>query len=302
MEEKQLTSAESTTSTLETSTTTVVEANSIVVHADGTVPITIEQLTIEVNQYLGRITQNIIEVGKRLNQAKELLPHGEWLPWLKNNFNLSLRSAYNFMECAKRFDNLNLQSIANLSSTQMIAMLALPADETEQFIEAKATAGTPVKNMPVKELRKAIRQWNATAKQTSAASPIIENEKESKENLTENVNALSETSTNIVQIPETHEGHQTHFLEEQSSRLININSVETTNTIPESQENPKYEFTLKIGQIFTLCDSVLKSKDLDTFLQEYVENHQHKVESELSSLQKFIEQMKTILEDKSRVN
>ena len=130
---------------------------------------TIEQLTVEVKFYLGQIGQNILEVGKRLIQAKALLPHGDFLNWLKNNFNLSQRTAYNFMECAKRFGNSKLQSIATFGSTQMIAMLALPEEETETFIETKAAAGTPVEDMTVKKLRAEIQEWKAKAAENAVA-------------------------------------------------------------------------------------------------------------------------------------
>lgn len=42
-------------------------------------------------------------------------------------------------------------------------MLALPEAETEEFIEAKAAEGTPVKDMTVKKLREEIKQWKAKA-------------------------------------------------------------------------------------------------------------------------------------------
>lgn len=134
---------------------------------------TIDQLTVEVKFYLGQIGQNIIEVGKRLIQAKELLQYGEWQGWLANNFNLTDRTARNFMACAERFgysSNSQLRkSISVLGSTQMIAMLALPADETEAFIEAKAAEGTPVEDMTVKKLRAEIQEWKAKAAENAVA-------------------------------------------------------------------------------------------------------------------------------------
>lgn len=122
-----------------------------------------EQITAEIKVYLGQIGQNIIEIGKRFIIMKGRLQHGEWLSWLKDNFSLSQRTAYNFIECAKRFNDSKLQSIATFGSTQMIAMLALPADETEQFIEEKAATGTPVEEMTVKKLREEIQKWKSRA-------------------------------------------------------------------------------------------------------------------------------------------
>ena len=122
---------------------------------------TLDQLTVEVKFYLGQVAQNIIEVGKRLIQAKALLPHGEWGNWLKDNFNLTQQSANRFMRVAERFGKLNIN--VQFQSTQMITMLELPADETEAFIEAQAAAGTPVEDMTVKNLRAEIQQWKSRA-------------------------------------------------------------------------------------------------------------------------------------------
>lgn len=126
---------------------------------------TLEQLTLEVKFYLGQTAQNIIEVGKRLIQAKELVPHGEWQNWLKGNFNLSISTAQKFMQIYERFGISRIDTA--FSSTQMIAMLALPADETTAFIEAKAAEGNPVENMTIKTLREEVQQWKDKAEKAN---------------------------------------------------------------------------------------------------------------------------------------
>ena len=136
-------------------------------------PATLEQLTLEVKFYLGQTAQNIIEVGKRLTQAKEMVPHGEWQDWLKDNFGLSQESARKFMKIADRFGKSNTSW--NLNQSQMFELLALPADETKVFIEAKATAGTPVENMTIKTLREEVQQWKSKAEVN--ANAVTEKEK-----------------------------------------------------------------------------------------------------------------------------
>ena len=128
-------------------------------------PATLEQLTLEVKFYLGQTAQNIIEVGKRLAQAKELVPHGEWQHWLQDNFQLSYRTAAKFMQCTERFSNV--PTSAGLQSSQMFELLALPADEATAFIEAKAAAGTPVEDMTVKKLREEVQQWKDKAEKAT---------------------------------------------------------------------------------------------------------------------------------------
>lgn len=91
-------------------------------------------------------------MGKRLIQAKEMVPHGHWLDWLEKNFQLKQRTAYNFMQCAERYGNR--QTFANLGYSQMIALLSLPdAEETEKFIAEKAAEQKNVAEMTIKELK-----------------------------------------------------------------------------------------------------------------------------------------------------
>jgi Protein of unknown function (DUF3102) len=40
----------------------------------------------------------IYEMGKLLCEAKKILPHGQFQPWLDNNFEFGYRTAYNFMK------------------------------------------------------------------------------------------------------------------------------------------------------------------------------------------------------------
>lgn len=83
--------------------------------------------------------------GKRLIQAKELIPHGEWANWLQNNFNLSQESARKFMRCSEKFGKSTTSWI--LKPSQMFELLALPEGDEEKFIAEKATEGTPVQDI-----------------------------------------------------------------------------------------------------------------------------------------------------------
>ncbi len=41
-----------------------------------------------------------VKSGAALNQAKELCGHGDWVPWLNENFTYSVRTAQKFMQIA----------------------------------------------------------------------------------------------------------------------------------------------------------------------------------------------------------
>lgn len=58
-----------------------------------------------------RTTADIIEIGQRLIAAENRLTHGEWLPWLHNEFGWTDRTARNFILVAEAF---KLETISNL--------------------------------------------------------------------------------------------------------------------------------------------------------------------------------------------
>ncbi len=128
------------------------------IKAENNLPTNLEQLTVEIKFYVNQWGQNTIEIGKRLIAAKKIVAHGDWSKWLEDNFQLKKSSAANFMKCAERFGNF--QTSGNLNSSQMVELLALPAEETEKFIAEKAAEGNPVEDMTVKKLRAEVAAKN----------------------------------------------------------------------------------------------------------------------------------------------
>lgn len=103
-----------------------------------------------------------IEIGKRLVEAKELVPHGEWGKFLEEKVDYSPRTANNFMQLYKEYggSQMNLfggtadsQAIADLSYTQAVALLGIPSHERDEFIKEN-----DVENMSVRDLQQAIKE------------------------------------------------------------------------------------------------------------------------------------------------
>ncbi len=81
-----------------------------------------------------------IEIGRRLCEAKELVPHGEWGEYLKNEVEYSESTARNFMQVYKEYGSdqaslfaANQQALGNISYTNALRLLAIPAEEREDF-------------------------------------------------------------------------------------------------------------------------------------------------------------------------
>ena len=111
-----------------------------------------------------------IEIGKRLNEAKRQLGHGEWLPWLREKVDISERSAQDLMRLAREFPKS--AEIADLGASKALALLGLPASEREQFAAEKHTVDgveKSVSEMTAKELKQAIRERDEAVKAAQAA-------------------------------------------------------------------------------------------------------------------------------------
>lgn len=102
-----------------------------------------------------------IEIGRRLTEAKEMLPHGQWGDWLKTEVEFSQSTAQNFMRIfaeygdsqTSLFGDAKSQTLGNLPYTHALKLLAVPAEEREEFIEEHH-----VDELSSRELEKLIRE------------------------------------------------------------------------------------------------------------------------------------------------
>jgi Protein of unknown function (DUF3102) len=79
---------------------------------------------------LSEALAHAMAAGDLLIEAKALVPHGGWLPWLAANVEISDRTAQVYMRAAKNRAEIeaNAQSAADLSLGEAMALLALSSD------------------------------------------------------------------------------------------------------------------------------------------------------------------------------
>lgn len=134
------------------------------VHSVQSAQRTIETITSEILELKKQAGKALLGIGQRLIEAKETLPHGEWLPWLTERVEFSERTAQYYMQLAREWTNP--QSIADLGATKAFKLLALPAEEREAFIQERN-----VVDMSARELAQAIKERDearAAAEQAAA--------------------------------------------------------------------------------------------------------------------------------------
>jgi hypothetical protein len=129
---------------------------------------TLSVIADELHAALKRETDEIIDIGGLLTEAKAHMKHGEWLPWLRNEFSMSERSAQRYMK-AHEFTKSATVSDFNLSPT---ALYLLSADnywkglgverEVHEEVTAAVLKEAVKKRVGVAEAKKIIGEtWKA---------------------------------------------------------------------------------------------------------------------------------------------
>lgn len=152
---------------------------------------TLEVVAAEIRGYTFSMLTNIIEIGRRLVEAKSMIKHGEFMNWTRENFGFSSSQTNNFMQLYRAYGSeqnslfgaeLNSQTFGNLNYSKALALLALPStEEREEFMETH-----DVENMTTRQLKDAIRERDEAMKAAKdaegrLAAERIESEKKLKE-------------------------------------------------------------------------------------------------------------------------
>lgn len=153
----------------------------------------LELIESEILLYKRQAGGAIIEIGKRLREAKAQLSHGEWLPWLREKVDISERSATNFMRLSKEYEKS--AEIADLGASKALALLALPDSERAEFAAEKHRVDgeeKSVSEMTAKELKQAIRERDEARQAEERAKADAAAAEESRVKMEQDVRALKE--------------------------------------------------------------------------------------------------------------
>lgn len=143
----------------------------------------IEVITAEIQFYKAQAGTSLLEIGRRLIEAKEQLEHGDWLPWLHDKAEFSERTAQNLMRIAREYTNPQL--VADLGVQKSLLMIAMEEAEREEFVSETHTVDgqeKSVSDMTAKELQRVLKELEETRQQA----------KETEEQLTLKLEALAD--------------------------------------------------------------------------------------------------------------
>lgn len=117
--------------------------------------------------------QFIIEIGRRLVEAKSLVEDGQWLNYIKTELNYEKSTAQNYMRLYERYGSgqrsmfgsfAETETFGNLTYTKALALLQVPEEDLEKFAEEN-----DIENMSTRELQQAIKERNEAVDAKNAA-------------------------------------------------------------------------------------------------------------------------------------
>ena len=154
---------------------------------------TIEAITAEIIRRKEHAGEEILGIGRCLIEAKGMLSHGEWLPWLNEQVELSERAAQRFMRLAREWTNPT--ALSDLGATKALTLLALPPEERDAFIAETHTVDGEEKNvidMSARQLEQAIRERDEARKAAETARSDAEAAEASRAKMAADMAALKQ--------------------------------------------------------------------------------------------------------------
>lgn len=109
------------------------------------------EIEAEIMAQKRTIGRSIVVIGQALREAKGQLAHGAWGDWLRDRVNFSQGTAENYMRIAEQVHGES--TLLDLPYTKILALLAVPETEREQFAQ-----DNQVEDKSVSEIKQLIRE------------------------------------------------------------------------------------------------------------------------------------------------
>ena len=144
----------------------------------------IEVITQEILDAKRRGGEAILTIGRCLTEAKQSLPHGEWLPWLNERVELSERAAQRFMRLSREWSNPT--TLSDLGASKALMLLALPEPERDKFVEDHN-----VIDMSARQLEQAIKDRDEARKAAETAQAEASAAEQARAKMAEDMKLLN---------------------------------------------------------------------------------------------------------------
>lgn len=236
-----------------------------------------------------------IEIGRRLCEAKEMIEHGGWMDFLREETEFSQPSASRFMRLYKEYGSeqgslfgaeSKYSTLNNLSISNALRLLEVPAEERESFAEEN-----DVEHLSSRELEKLLKEKQEELRQAEEGHALAMGELEDQ--LAEARNAAEEAKQEAREAREAAEPYEKKIRElEEENRELQERPVEVAVQVDEkavedaarqAREKEAAEWSGKMAEI--------QKADGEKALQiEKLENHLEKAQKKLAEAEKMIDE------------
>lgn len=227
----------------------------------------IEVVTLEICTLQQQAKQMVlgyaIEIGRRLVEAKSMLPHGAWGNWLKNEVNYSHSTANNLMRIFEEYgasqqslfgSEANSQALGNLTYTKALQLIAIPEEEREAFVQEN-----DVEHMSSRELQNIIRERDEARKAAEGAKADAAAAEQARAKMAEDMallNACLAGAREDKELAEQATARLEQELAELKAKPVEV-AVETV-TDPEAIEKARAE---AVAEMQDKLDKAKEAKD-----------------------------------------
>ena len=242
---------------------------------------TIETITDEILDAKRTGGEAILTIGRCLIEAKDMLPHGEWLPWLNERVEFSERTAQKFMQLAREWANPN--TLADLGASKALMLLALPEGEREQFVEDHN-----VIDMSARQLKEAIRERDEARKAAEVAKADASAAEQAQAKMEEDM-AVTQNLLESARAEADSAGSRARALEEKL-RMLQEQPVEVaveTVVDPEAIEKAKAEAVAEIkAKLDKAREAKKRAEDRQKIAEEALEQARLQLEEQAKAEKK----------------
>ena len=141
------------------------------------------------------------EIGRRLEEAKCLVPHGAWGQWLAENVNYSESTANNLMRIFREYGSEQIDMFTGksdreifegLSQSQLVALFAIPAPERAAYVQTHREELEG--GQSIRELEAQIREYKAKAEEAAEQARVAKAREQEMEQQTASLRKRAEAA------------------------------------------------------------------------------------------------------------
>lgn len=215
----------------------------------------VQQYTNVIKGLMRRTSEDIIDIGQKLIEVKQYLGHGNFLKWLKSEFNWSVSTATKFMQVGEQFKFVNFTNLnITASALYLIAAPSTPKEAREEVLQ-QATLG---ENINYSKAKTIIHKYKKKAKLSADMMVAVNSfEKSTEENYCTSITPVSDKTSACHELEELTK--QKAETEKDSLACVTCIGTPITTTIQGTSDAKTEKFTNIVNQTTVECE--LKSPE-----------------------------------------